>query len=66
MTAKPALKKILKGILKRGKRYPRDYNEQIYNAGQTIKRNLRKHHKISKVIGINIHISIITVSIELS
>lgn len=35
MTAKPALMKILKGILKRGKRYPRDYNEQIYNAGQS-------------------------------
>lgn len=63
MTAKPALKKILKRILKRRKRYPRDYKKQIYNAGQIIKRNLKKHHNINKVIGINIHISITTVLI---
>lgn len=47
MTAKPALKKILKRILKRGKRYPRDYKKQIYNAGQIIKRNLKKNTTIS-------------------
>ena len=63
MTAKPALKKILKRILKRGKGYPRDYKKQIYNAGEIIKRNLKEHHNINKVIGINIHISITTVSI---